>query len=184
MSIINAFNISRTGLSATSQWAEMVSGNIANADNESYGRRSLTRETMAGGAAVAIGVRRESDEALNRMYREELAKLERQEAIASGLTAYTSLLGGLGESGSPVQRLNELQDNFDLLFNDPSNVAGQQGTLTAAQSLASGLNTLSDELDITSKETRDAIGADLTQVNDLMTKVSGLNRRIALSSAI
>lgn len=182
MSIINAFNISRTGLSATSQWAEMVSGNIANADNESYGRRSLTRETMAGGAAVAIGVRRESDEALNRMYREELAKLERQEAIASGLTAYTSLLGGLGESGSPVQRLNELQDNFDLLFNDPSNVAGQQGTLTAAQSLASGLNTLSDELDITSKETRDAIGADLTQVNDLMTKVSGLNRRIAQAS--
>lgn len=179
MSIINAFNITRTGLASTSQWAEMVSGNIANADNESYGRRSLTRETLAGGAAVAIGVRRESDESLNRMYREELSKLQRQEAISSGLTAYTTLLGGLEDSGSPVQMLNDLQQNFDLLFNDPSNIAAQQGTLTSAETLARGLNTLSDELDITSKETLDAIRADVAQVNDLMNKVSGLNRRIS-----
>ena len=70
MGISSAFNISRIGLTTTAQWADLVSGNIANANSESYGRRSLSMTTTASGAVVASGVVREADASLSRMYRE------------------------------------------------------------------------------------------------------------------
>ena len=148
MSGINsAFNIARSGLTINSQWSEIVSGNIANAGNADYGRRTLSRTSTESGNVLATGVQRAADASLTRMYREELARAMRQDALSTGLTAYTTGLGSLDDPNSPMQLLNQFQTSFDFLFNDPGQTSLQQATLQSAQSLARGLNRVSNNLD-------------------------------------
>ena len=182
MSINNAFNLARTGLSANSQWAEMVSGNIANASNDSYGRRSLAMTSAPGGAAVPAGVNRAADVSLTRMYREELGRLTRQDSIAAGLAPYTASLGGLEDPGSPAQLLTGLQTSLDMLYNDPSDTALQQSAMQAAQLMARGLRTLAGDLESAVSEVRISLHSDIGQVNGLTREIAQLNQRLARSA--
>jgi len=184
MSITNAFGIARSGLTSTSQWAELVSSNIANAGNENYGRRALNTATTSGGSVVATGITRETDVSLTRMYRQELARMTRQDAIASGLAAYSASLGDIGDEGSPVALLTQFQTSMDLLFNDPGDTSAQQGVLQEALSLARGLNTLSDDLDTAVDEVREGIKASVAEVNGLLDRVADLNRRIGTTQPL
>lgn len=181
MSISNAFNISNTGLAATSQWAETVSSNIANADRPGYGRRSLDFATTGTGGVVTTGMVREADEALVGMYREEVGRLSRQDAIASGLTTYTASLGEVDGATTPAARLTELQASLDLLFNEPSDVSAQRGAVQAAQSVAGGLNDLSAGLNRAARDTRSVVQADVTKLNGVLAEVADLNRRVELT---
>lgn len=181
MSISNAFGISRSGLVANSQWAETVSGNIANADRRGYGRRTVDFTATMGGGVITTGLSREADQSLVRMYRTELGRLSRQDAIAAGLTTYAAALGEPGDTTSPAQRLAELQTSLDLLFNAPSDVSAQRGAVQSAQSLARGLNQLSATLEATVRETRTAVAGDLANVNTMLSDLADLNRRIELT---
>lgn len=181
MSISNAFGISRSGLLANSQWAETVSGNIANADRRGYGRRTVDFTSTHSGGVTATGLVREADQSLVRMYRDEVGRLTRQEAIASGLTSYTAALGEPGDATSPAQRLTDLQTSLDFLHNSPSDVSAQRGVVQAAESLASGLNQLASALSDTVRETRTAVTGDLANVNATLENLADLNRRIELT---
>jgi flagellar hook-associated protein 1 FlgK len=182
MSINNAFNLARTGLSANSQWAEMVSGNIANASNDSYGRRSLKMTSTPGGAAIPTGVNRAADASLTRMYREELGRLTRQDSIVAGLAPYTASLGGLDDPGSPAQLLTGLQSGLDMLYNDPSDTAVQQSAVQSAQLLARGIRTLAGDLESAMAEVRISLHSDIGQVNDITADIAQLNQRLARSA--
>lgn len=180
MSGINsAFNIARSGLTINSQWSEIVSGNIANADNADYGRRTLSRTSTESGNVLATGVQRAADASLTRMYREELARAMRQDALSTGLTAYTTGLGSLDDPNSPMQLLNQFQTSFDFLFNDPGQTSLQQATLQSAQSLARGLNRVSNNLDTAVGETRQRLGSDITETNKLLNQLADLNTKMA-----
>ena len=177
-SIPNAFNISRTGLTMTSHWAQVVSGNIANADDPSYGRRTLDRVTYGGGTVHATAIRRQADQSLARMYREELANMTREETIASGIRAYTTSLGSLDDPNSPAQLLTEFQTSLDFLFNDPAQTSLQQATLQSAEALTRGLNRLSGDLDSATGETLQRLRADLSDANEIMEGIAKLNVRV------
>ena len=178
MGISDAFNTSRIALATTGQWAELVSGNIANADNPNYGRRTLARATLASGAVIATGIRRETNSSLNRMYREELGRLTRQDTVAGALATYTASLGGVEDQRSPAKLLTAFQTNLDLLHNTPSDSAAQQATVQAAQSLTLGLNKLDRDLGTAMRETTTGLKDDLRQANDLLTRLADLNGRV------
>ncbi|MAY89038.1 MAG: flagellar hook-associated protein FlgK [Pseudooceanicola sp.] len=182
MSINNAFNLASTGLSANSQWAEMVSGNIANASNDSYGRRSLQMTSTPGGAAIPTGVARAVDASLTRMYREELGRLTRQDSIVAGLAPYTASLGDLDDPGSPAQLLTGLQTSLDMLYNDPSDTASQQSAVQSAQLLARGIRTLAGDLESAMAEVRISLHSDVGQVNGITEDIAQLNGRLARSA--
>ena len=136
MSINSAYNIANTGLKSTGKWAELVSNNIANADSDSYGRRTLSKTTTAMGTAVANGVNRAVDQSLTRMYHSELARMTRQDAIADGVSAYATSLGDVDDPSSPAALLTNFQSNLDLLYNDPSDASVQQAAVQSAGAIA------------------------------------------------
>lgn len=179
MGISNAFNVARSGLNTTSHWAELVSRNIANASNESYGRQSLSVTSSNGGTVMPTGVQRAADEALNTLYREELGMLSRQDAIADGLTVYGATLGDADSPTSPANRLAEMHSGFTLLFNAPSDLAAQYAALQSAQSMVQGLNDLSDSLDATVTETERAIGTDVSDANRVLSDLAALNHSLS-----
>ncbi|MCB1342120.1 MAG: flagellar hook-associated protein FlgK [Pseudooceanicola sp.] len=176
--ISSAFNVARSGLALNSHWSELVSGNIANADNPDYGRRTLSRETTSEGAVLVSGVARAGSASLTRMYREETARMTRQESLATGLVAYTNALGTLDDPSSPMQLLNQFQTSYDFLFNDPGQTSLQQATLQSAQALTRGLNRISNNLDTATGETLQRLTSDITETNKLMEQVARLNTQL------
>ncbi|GHF36257.1 flagellar hook-associated protein FlgK [Seohaeicola zhoushanensis] len=177
--ITSAFNVARSGLAINSQWSEVVSGNIANADNPDYGRRTLNRASFSDGSVVATGVIRATDASLTRMFREEYGRMTRQEALSTGLTAYTTALGSIDDAGAPTQLLSQFQTSLDFLFNDPGQSSLQQAALQSAQALTRGLNRVSGDLDTATNETYQRLTSDMTEANKLMQQISDVNTKLA-----
>lgn len=178
MGITNAFNVASSGLNTTSNWAELVSRNIANASNDSYGRQSLSVSSTAGGTVMPTGIVRAADESLNTLYRAELGMLSRQDAIARGLASYGAALGDVESPTSPANRLAEMHDSLTLLFNNPSDHSVQYAAARSAQTMVQSLNSLSGRLDGTFTEAERALGADLKDANRILADIASLNQSL------
>jgi flagellar hook-associated protein 1 FlgK len=183
MSITSAFAIGRSGLSSVEKWAEVTSGNIANADRAGYTKKTMQRGTDPGGGVQVIGIRRESDDAVERLHRIELSRAGRQEAVASGLELYTTRLGQPGDAGGLVSRIDALQSAFTQLANAPEQLAMQSGALEAAKGAALALNDTAAALGEAASLTRDRIGASVATLNEGLGRIAELNRQIAQAGA-
>ncbi|WP_212522761.1 flagellar hook-associated protein FlgK [Actibacterium sp. MT2.3-13A] len=182
MSITGAFTASQSGLRMTEKWAEVTSGNIANAQREGYVRRGLTLSGGAGDrtAGVAVtGLRREVNGALERMHRLELGRMARQDAVAEGLEAYAARLGQPGDTHALTTRLTDFQTTFDVLANNPADPSLQRAALEAAEALTRSLNDASTGLAEAAATAREGVRRDVESLNRLLGEVSGLNDRIA-----
>ena len=120
MSLISALNAARSGMSTSSRWAETVSTNIANANNASYARREAQITTNGQGAAQVSEITRAVESRLDAMYRDEVGRTARQDAIAAGLESYTSLLGNTESTDTVLTRLTDFQNSLGLLAVSPA----------------------------------------------------------------
>ncbi len=104
MSIISAILASRSGLLANSQRAQLVSTNIANAQDENYSHRTLNVTEAIGGGVQVLGISRAMDNTMDALYRTELSYAAKQNALSSSLAVYTAQLGTL-ESETSIPNL-------------------------------------------------------------------------------
>ncbi|MEL6920159.1 MAG: hypothetical protein AAFO77_03925, partial [Pseudomonadota bacterium] len=178
MGLTSAFGLSRSGLSTVEKWAETTSANIANADKPGYARKSVLRSTDDMGIVSVSGIRRESDGAIDRMHRMELARMGRQDAIASGANLYLGQLGAPEDPNSLSNRIADLQTAIVQLANAPEQISRQNAALTTAESLARDLNAADAALDEAALTVQGRVAASVNAANLAITKVAELNQRI------
>lgn len=182
MGISSAFNNSVSGLAATARWSELTAGNIANASNEGYVKKSLVVKSSVTGGVIVTGISREVDSNLDRMYRLEVAGVARQEIIANELDGYSFQLGNPSDTLSISGQLSQLYSGFGLLSNSPGDVSLQNNVLTSANGLVRGLNEASNTLAQTRTTVSAGIKNDISTLNDRLSKVASLNVQIAQES--
>ena len=136
MSIISAILSSRSGLTAAAQRAEIVSGNIANAQDENYARRSLQVTEGVGGGVSVVGVSRAMDNTMDALFRTELSYAAKQNAIANALGVYSSQIGTLDSETSIPNLMSAFQNDLGLMANDPGDTSMQQEVMLSAKALA------------------------------------------------
>jgi flagellar hook-associated protein 1 FlgK len=150
MSISGALASALTGLTASARGAEVVSTNIANATNETYGRRAL--EISAGiagdrGTGARIdGVRRLADPVL-------LADRRAAGSAASGAGAEAAFfqrlereIGLPGEAGALTDRIAGFEAALVTAASRPDSTARLADVAAAADALAERMNGLTDVL--------------------------------------
>ena len=140
MSLTSALSVAGAGLTTTSRWAETVSGNIANAGHASYARRDLAVTTDPQGVPGVSTIARAVDSSLDAMYRNEVSRTATQDAMATGLSPYTAILGDSESSDTILTRLTEFQNALDLVSVAPSDASLQRSAVDGAQGLALALN--------------------------------------------
>jgi flagellar hook-associated protein 1 FlgK len=182
MGITSAFATSRSGLAAVEKWAEITSGNIANADRAGYVRKSVVRDPSPGGGVQVSAIRRETDAAVERLHRIEMSRAGRQDAVASGLELYTTRLGQPGASGSLLGRIDALQTAFTQLANAPDQPALQSVALEAAKGAARTLGETSTALGEVRTTARQRIDVSVGTLNAGLSRIGELNRQIALAT--
>ena len=185
MSISSAFNYARSGLTTTEQRARLVAGNIANAQTAGYTRREGMQVSSGGaeGSTVELRMMRQMDERLASMSRGASAAVGEGTVTNEILRGYLMTLGEPGDEVSPAARLAEFQAGLDLLANNPSDPAAQNDLLTRAQGLAHSINTAAGALSDSREAAEAAFATSVTEVNDALSDIAGLNERLRLVGA-
>ncbi|NRA99987.1 MAG: flagellar hook-associated protein FlgK [Rhodobacteraceae bacterium] len=178
MSISTALANAVSGLAAQSRAAEVISGNVANALTEGYGRREVVlspRSVGGQGAGVSVdGVTRIVDPVILRDRRAADADAAFSGAAQEFSTSYLSLLGSpedpLSLSGvlrALDQSLIEAASRPDL----PERLAGVVDSATRVSntfnSVSDGLQAMRQNADAEISRTVEALNSDLARVEEL-----------------
>lgn len=173
MSLTAAFASSRAGLAAVGVRADAAAANIANVDDPAFARRAVRTTTGAGGAPTAAIVT-ERDAAVEGLHRIEIARVGRQEAISSGLSAYVTGLGQPDDPSGLVSRLSGLEAAFSRVGRAPESVAAQDAAVAAAEGVARAVTDAAAGLARASAATSARIQGSVALLNDGLQRLAEL----------
>ena len=148
MSLIGAMSIASGGLANIGRQLGVVSQNVANAGTPGYARELASQENITA-SGIGMGVRslattRTTDALLTGETLVQNATVAGLTTQQNALAAIDAVAGTPGSGDDLASRLGALQDGFSGLLADPGNQTAQRQVVTAAQTLATGLNTMSD----------------------------------------
>lgn len=181
MGLSSALFTGMSGLKSTQKWSEITARNISNANTEGYVKKTTqfaTRSDISGGGVYVSEIRREIDSSLDRMFRYETSKMERQKAIFEGIEEYTAILGQPGDEKSPASKLSEFKSSLLSLVNTPSSSGVQRSVVTSADNLTKTLRDTSYSLEQLRSETIMEIKYEVADLNENLYRLGELNRDI------
>ncbi|MGB2200718.1 MAG: flagellar hook-associated protein FlgK [Pseudooceanicola atlanticus] len=179
MSLLSAIHASRTGLLANTRRAEIVSSNIANAQDENYSRRSLSVTEGIGGGVQVLGVSRAMNTAMDALFRSEMSYAAKADVMSHSLSLYTIELGDIDSEISLPAQLANFENTLGLLSNAPENANLQQQTLNAAEMLTQTLRDANSALGQINTRAVDGIATDVKTANATLEEIARINTDIA-----
>lgn len=174
-----------SGLQAAQRGLSVTSHNIANVNTEGFSRQRVEQVTrnpqLIGGSMVSNGV---TISGIERLYDEfntrQLQATTAGQSQADQFYRLTSQVNNLlATSGSGI--MPAMQDFFDAVqgvANDPSSTVARQVMISEAEHLSGQIRHFNGELDVLRQNTNTALGATVSEINDLTTSIAGLNQRI------
>jgi flagellar hook-associated protein 1 FlgK len=187
MGISGAIFSSLSGLRATQAGLEVVSNNIANANTPGYSRRVINLQQASAGASTigvrVTGVSRELDLQVQAQLRGSLSSLEYAGVTADAMTRLNALYGGPQDPSALSNVYSQFLSTLEALSTTPESTTLRAEAVAAAQGLASRLNGMSNDIQLLRQEAESAIGTAVGEVNDLLQRISVLDKQIISNSA-
>ncbi len=188
MSLQSALSIASDGLAVVQRQISVVSQNVANASTTGYVREIATQTSLeAGGqpSGVASGpTQRALDAPLQASVLSQNATVAGLQTTAGALSAIDAAQGTTGTSGTSLATLTGgLQTAFLTLQGDPSSAPQQQAVVGAAQSLASGINSLSTTYTAQRQAAQDSIAQQIGVANQTLSQIGSTSQQIVLLKA-
>ena len=186
MSLDAALSAAISGLRVNQAHVQLVSANVAHANDPGYTKKTLARETLLLGDNQAGGV------SVSGFQAAVSASLRRQfEALTStnGLTdtqqAYLgriqNLLGASSDTAALPQLFNQFTAAWQSLQSQPESAAAQQQVIALGDQLATEVRRLSVGIDQIDADIRQDLDGATDELNDKLAKVFELNLRIKAS---
>lgn len=187
MSLDGALSIAGSGLRNVQQQLDIVSQNVANAGTAGYARESVATQSLTA-AGTGFGVRtgpalREIDVALQTAAFQQQGDLAREQTMQTALTAIDATQGTTGAGGDLASGLGGLTDAFTALGAQPSSAAQQAVVVSAAQTLARGVNTLAGAYRAGQQTAQDGLVADAAKLNTALAAIGTLSTQITAGRA-
>ncbi len=182
------FGISVTALQAFQQAINVTSNNIANASTPGYDAESINLSeaipqvdgsaTIGSGVAVT-GITRAYSQAATNQLNISQSSLGQLTALQTYTSQIDNLVGTTG--GGLSTALTNYYSAWSNVANDPTSTASRQALLSAAQGVATSLQSTASQLNTLSSNVNSSITADVAQINSLASTVSTLNQQIAVT---
>ena len=184
MGLTTSLNTALTGLSAAARATDVVSSNIANAQTDGYGRRTLGLATSVSTAGVRItGELRQADIALLAERRLAEAGEGANDVALQFIGTVEDSLGAAGEDTSLAGRVAALDAALIEAVASPDSDSTLDAVVAAADSLADLLNSASETVQ-TARETADQdIASQVSLLNSTLSRLADLNDQIVRASA-
>jgi len=183
MSLASALTIATGGLANITSQLAVVSQNVSNANTAGY-TLEIGQQTALSGDGVPLGVRtgltmRSIDGMLQAEAWQQSAAVAALTVRSQALSAVDAAQGTPGDGTDLASLTGALSDAFTTLSADPSSTTDQMAVLTAANSLASGINSMAQVIGTQRQTASDAVIAVLPQLNTALAAIGSLSNQIA-----
>ncbi len=182
MSLTLALSSSLSGLNLAARGTQVAADNIANAQTEAYGVRSVnqaSRVTGNTGSGVSMtGITRHVDQALLNELRAVRSKDIGEDIQLAFWNRVEADLGLAGEPGGMTELVDRLESALQLASENPASPARLSQVVQSAEDIAQRFRTVHQSL-AAQRDRADAALADTaTRLNDGLEAVAALNDRI------
>ena len=183
MSISAAILAARSGLQVTSQKAEVVATNVANASTPGYVRRSLVVGELINGSQTAgvtsTGIARAGDDAIKAQRRELTSDVAQATVLASTWQSLSQRVGDTASGSGLFRMFSNFESALTAAITSPESAANSSALLDAAKSVTRELNSLSTYASKARAEADSEIAQGVETVNTALKQIQQLNKQIA-----
>jgi flagellar hook-associated protein 1 FlgK len=182
MSLNSALSIASGGLANINAQFALISQNVANAATPGYAVEVGTQQSVTA-EGIGLGVHTgpatvQIDQALQSSVMQQNALVSGGRTTQAALQAIDGVLGTPGAGTDLGSLLGNLQNGFSTLLTDPSNQTQQSAVVSAATTLARGINTLSETYSAQRQAAQDNIGSGLATLNATLATIGQLSNQI------
>ena len=179
MGLINALNVANTGLRTVQSGLNTVANNVAQADVEGYKRQDLRPETLGLTSGVRSNIVRSSNRFLENQVRVETARSAETSVNDRFLSRVDQMFGVPGEAGSLDSLVNGFNSSLQQLATSPDDYISRQQVVGAADGLAKGLNSLSEQVQNLRQLAENEIANSVSDLNDSLNRLQNINVRVS-----
>src|SRR5262245_37550122 len=186
MSLDAALNAAISGLRVNQAHVQLVSSNVAHANDPAYSKKTLARESInlgnnqAGSVSIA-GYEAAISVSLRRQYETLTSTNGLTGTQQEYLSRIQDLLGASSDSAALPQLFNHLTAALQTLQAQPESAAAQRQVIALGDQLATEVRRLSGGVDEIDSQIRNELDTATDDLNDKLAKVFELNLRIKAS---
>ncbi|MDR3450901.1 MAG: flagellar hook-associated protein FlgK [Alphaproteobacteria bacterium] len=183
MSLSAALSVALTGLQTSTTAAQLISGNISNAQTAGYTDKSLTLSTVTdgtslGGVAVT-SYNRVSDSVLTATLNSATSNASFLSTQNGYMQQVQSILGSSDSTPALSAAVANFQSAWQSFSTAPEQATTQQSVIAAGQQLASTINTISNQAATLQSSVQSDLQTTVTSLNTDLTQIQSLNTQIA-----
>jgi flagellar hook-associated protein 1 len=180
--LTSALSIAAGGLANVNAQIALVSQNVANINTPGYAVEIGTQQAVtAGGQGMGVHTGpaiRQINLALQASVNQQNATVTGLKTTQTALQTIDSVLGTPGQGNDIGSLLGAVSNQFSTLLTDPSSQTQQSAVVSAATTLANGINTLSSAYTVQRQAAQDDLGSSVQTLNSTLATIGKLSDAI------
>jgi flagellar hook-associated protein 1 len=187
MDLTGAVQNALSGIQAAQSNISLISSNISNAQTPGYSRETetLTPALINGaGSGVTVGIpQRQINQSLSTTARVQDTAASAAATAKSYFDQIQSLFGQVNDGSSLSDTFGTFTSALQTLSTTPNDQIAQQNAVSAAQSVATQLNTMSSGVQTIRATADGEISTDVGTVNQALQTIANINSQISHAKA-
>ncbi len=183
MSISQALSAALSGIDATQQSLSVIAGNIANANTPGYVDETVNQAEavttgQVGTSVDVVGVNRNLDTLLQSQVWTETSGGSYADTTSQLYQQLQQIYGTPGSATSFDAIYNNFTSALQTLSTSPGSYSAQAGVLSAAQSVAQNLNSMTASIQQLRSQAEQGISSDVQTANNALQQIAQINQQL------
>ena len=183
MGINQALSAALSGIAVTQQAISVIAGNVSNANTAGYVDESVNQSELgtagkSGSSVESDGINRNLNALLQNQLWTETSGGSYADTVAQFYQQLQDVYGTPGSTTSFDAMFNNFTTALQSLSTGPSSYSSQSEVLSAAQSLAQNLNSMTTSVQELRTQTEAGIATDVQSANGLLQNIGEINTKL------
>src|ERR1700733_12320533 len=183
MGINQALSAALSGIAVTQQAISVIAGNVSNANTAGYVDESVNQSELgtagkSGSSVESDGINRNLNTLLQNQLWTETSGGSYADTVAQFYQQLQDVYGTPGSTTSFDAMFNNFTTALQSLSTGPSSYSSQSEVLSAAQSLAQNLNSMTTSVQELRTQTEAGIATDVQSANGLLQNIAQINTKL------
>jgi flagellar hook-associated protein 1 FlgK len=188
MSLTAALNSAISALRVNQAAVQLISTNVAHANDPNYTRKTLqTQDIVYGGNqgadVIVSGYQSSISVQLRKQVEAQTADAGATDASNEYLSRVQDLLGTSADQSTLTNLMNSFTSAWQSFQSEPDSSAAQQSVIGAGQQVADAIHTVASGLDQINTDAKTDIGQSVDQLNDLLKQIFQVNLQLKTAPA-
>src|SRR6185369_6115792 len=183
MSLTSALNSAVASLKVNQSAIQVLSANVAHANDPNYSKKTLIQETLFNGpdqpgGVVIAGYSNAVDDAMRKQYEALTAKNATTSTSSDYLSRIQDILGSSSDTTSFSTLLATFNTAWQTYQANPDSATAQQQVVTTGQQFAASINQAATQIDHLDTDAKTDTENTVKSLNDLLEQAYNINVQI------